>query len=328
MDTDWRNRLARIAAAICAGLLGMAGAVQAQGYPERPVKLVVAFAAGGASDALARMVAQEAARPLGQPMVVDNLAGGGGTLAARSVARAAPDGYTIMLGSPGSMIINPLLQPGLPYDPEAFVPVGSLARISYALMVRQGLGAGTVEQLVKLSRERPDGLTVGSAGMGSNTHLVAMSFMASTGARLRHVPYKGTAPAMNDLMAGNIDLLFDSVPVVIPHAQGRKVQVLAVTGAQREPVLPRVPTVAESGWPRFAANNWFGIFAPPGTPPAVVQKLNQAFNTALADPGLRQRLQAGGNRPVGGTPDELRQWVQGERASYRALIKSAGISLE
>ncbi|MET4576976.1 Bug family tripartite tricarboxylate transporter substrate binding protein [Ottowia thiooxydans] len=311
--------------------LGMAGAfvsAHAQTYPDRPIKLVVAFAAGGASDALARSVAQEASQKLGQSIVVENIAGAGGSVAARTVVRAPADGYTLILGSPGSMIINPLLQPNLPYDPQQFTPVSSLARISYALMIRQGLGAKNVSELVALSNSKPQGLTVGSAGTGSNTHLVAMAFMASTGAKVHHIPYKGTAPALNDLMAGNIDMLFDSVPVVIPQLQNSRVIVLAVTGAQRETAMQQVPTIAESGWPNFTANNWFGIFAPPKTPASVVEKLNQALNASLQDPRLRSRLQANGNRPAGGSPSELNKLVQDERASYQTLIKSSNISLE
>ncbi|MES2251656.1 MAG: tripartite tricarboxylate transporter substrate binding protein [Pseudomonadota bacterium] len=290
--------------------------------------LVVAFAPGGASDALARLVAQAASKKLGQPIIVDNRAGGGGTLAARGVVRAPANGYTLMLGSPGSMIINPLLQPNLPYATASFTPVAPLARINYALMVRDGVDARSVKDLVNLSKSLPNGLTVGSAGVGSNTHLVAMSFIARTGAKLRHIPYKGTSPAMSDLMAGNIDVLFDSVPVVLPQVQNRKFRVLAVTGANRDSVMPKTPTVAESGWAGFAAANWFGIFAPPHTPAPIIEKLSAAFAASLEEPDTRSRLEASGNRPVIGTPNDLEQLLQTETTAYRNLIRDAKITLD
>lgn len=315
-------------AALCVSVLLAATTAQAAGYPDKPIKLIVGFAPGGASDALARLVAQQASGRLGQQIIVENLAGAGGSMAARTLARADGDGYTVMLGSPGSMIINPILQPNLAYDPRKFTPISPLARISYALMVRQDLAADSVAGLVELSKSAPHGLTVGSAGIGSNTHLVAMSFVVGTGAQLRHIPYKGTAPAMADLMAGNIDALFDSIPVVLPQAQNGKIKILAVTGAEREAALPAAPTIADSGWPGFTANNWFGIFAPPDTPAPVVQKLNAAFTATLEDSAVRQQLEASGNRPAPGTPEDLARLVETERRSYEDLIKKTNISLQ
>lgn len=318
----------RIAAALVFGVLAAAGTARAAGYPDKPIKLIVGFAPGGASDTLARTVAQQVSGKLGQQIIVENQAGAGGSLAARTLARADADGYTIMLGSPGSMIINPLLQPNLAYNPRQFTPISPLARISYALMVRQNLGADSVARLVELSKSTPHGLTVGSAGIGSNTHLVAMSFVVGTGAQLRHIPYKGTAPAMTDLIAGNIDVLFDSVPVVLPQIQSGKIRILAVTGSSRETSFPEVPTVAESGWPAFSANNWFGIFAPPNTPDPVVRKLNAAFTSTLEDDAVRQQLQASGNRPAPGTPEDLAKLVETERRGYEELIRKTNISLQ
>ncbi|MBO1018146.1 tripartite tricarboxylate transporter substrate binding protein [Achromobacter sp. SD115] len=317
-----------IAAAFALGVLAATGAARAAGYPDRPIKLIVGFAPGGASDTLARQVAQHASGKLGQQIIVENQAGAGGSLAARTLSRAGPDGYTIMLGSPGSMIINPILQPNLAYDPGKFSPISPLARISYALMVRENLGADSVARLVELSKSTPHGLTVGSAGIGSNTHLVAMSFVVGTGAQLRHIPYKGTAPAMTDLLAGNIDVLFDSIPVVLPQIQGGKIKILAVTGTGRETSFPAVPTVAESGWPAFSANNWFGIFAPPNTPAAIVQTLNAAFTATLEDNSVRELLESSGNRPTPGTPEDLAKLVQTEKQSYEKIIKQANISLQ
>lgn len=320
--------LQKIAAALTCAAWTAAGAAQAAGYPDKPLKLIVGFAPGGASDALARQVAQQASERLGQQIVVENQAGAGGSLAARTLARSQPDGYTIMLGSPGSMIINPILQPGLAYDPDTFTPVSPLARISYALMVRENLGVDSVAELVALSKARPDGLTVGSAGIGSNTHLVAMSFVVGTGAQLRHIPYKGTAPAMTDLMAGNIDVLFDSVPVVLPQVRSGKIKILAVTGASREALFPDTPTVAESGWPAFSANNWFGIFAPPDTPAPVVATLNAALRATLEDGAMRERLEAVGNRPALGAPEDLAKLVDMEKRAYADIIKRTNISLQ
>jgi len=318
----------KIAAALVFGVLAAAGTARAAGYPDKPIKLIVGFAPGGASDTLARMVAQQVSGKLGQQIIVENQAGAGGSLAARTLARADADGYTIMLGSPGSMIINPILQPKLAYDPGKFTPVSPLARISYALMVRKTLDADSVARLVELSKSRPDGLTVGSAGIASNTHLVAMSFVVGTGAQLRHIPYKGTAPAMTDLIAGNIDVLFDSIPVVLPQIQSGKIKILAVTGSSREPSFPDVPTIAESGWPDFSANNWFGIFAPPNTPAPLVRKLNAAFTATLEDDAVRKQLESSGHRPTPGSPESLAKLVETERQSYEDIIKKTNISLQ
>ncbi|ADP18745.1 extra-cytoplasmic solute receptor family protein 146 [Achromobacter xylosoxidans A8] len=328
MQGHSKFKAVRKIAALCAGLLFAAGAAQAASYPDKPIKLIVGFAPGGASDTLARLVAQQASTRLGQQIIVENQAGAGGSLAARTLARAEANGYTVMLGSPGSMIINPILQPKLAYDPRKFTPISPLARISYALMVRQNLEADSVAQLVELSKSTPHGLTVGSAGIGSNTHLVAMSFVVGTGAQLRHIPYKGTAPAMADLMAGNIDVLFDSVPVVLPQVQSGKIRILAVTGASRETLFPDVPTIADSGWPSFTANNWFGIFAPPDTPAPVVHKLNEAFTATLQDESVRANLESSGNRPAPGTPQDLAKLVETERRDYENTIKQTHISLQ
>lgn len=315
----------------CIALLSMVAmscTFAAQISPTRPVKLIVGFAPGGASDFVARALAQELGVALGQPVIVDNRVGAGGTIAARAVASAEPDGYTLMLGSPGSMVINPLLMKNLPYNLADFVPVGGVARISYALMVRKELPVRSVDELIALAKKSPDALTIGSAGNGSNTHLVAAAFMAATGVKLHHVPYKGTSPALNDLMGGTIDVLFDSIPVVFGQINGGSVRALAVTSSSREVVLPDLPTVSEAGGKGFVATNWFAVFAPKGTPATVVDRLNLAMQQALKNDRLKVQFQRSGNRPLPGSPANLSRMLVEEIASTKKLIQSSGISAD
>jgi tripartite-type tricarboxylate transporter receptor subunit TctC len=299
------------------------------GFPDHPPRLIVGFAPGGGSDFIARALASEIAGPLGQPLIVENRPGAGGAIAARAAASSPPNGYTLFLGSAATFVINPVLMTDLPYDAEKdFVPVGSVARFDYVLMTRPNLPYKTMAALIAHAKQKPGELTIGSAGNGSNTHLAAAAFQQAAGIELRHIPYKGTTPALTDLAGGNIDVLFDSVPTVLSLVKSGKVTGLATTGTAREALLPGLPTVIEAGMPGFTASNWFAIFAPARTPPEVLARINAAMQKALTGEALRTQLTSTGNVPLPGSPQDLQALVNEERASYTKLIKSSGIKID
>lgn len=298
-------------------------------WPDHPPRLIVGFAAGGGSDFVARALTQAIAGPLGQPVIVDNRPGAGGAIASRAVATADADGYTLLLGSAANFVINPVLMPNLPYDAEKdFVPVGAVARFGYVLMARSGLPYASVAELIAYAKLHPGELTIGSAGNGSNTHLAAAAFQKAAGIALRHIPYKGTTPALSDLAGGNIDLLFDSVPTVLGIVRAGTIRGLATTGTQREAVLPGLPTMREAGVRGFSASNWFAVFAPAKTPPDVVARFNQAMQQALASEQLRGQFSISGNVPLGGSSEALGRLVKEERGSYTKLIRESGITAD
>jgi tripartite-type tricarboxylate transporter receptor subunit TctC len=314
-----------LAAALCAACL----AARAADFPDHPLRLVVGFSPGGGSDLVARALAQPLGAALGQSVIVDNRPGAGGMLATRGVAKEKPDGYTLLLGSAAAFVINPYLQSNVGYDPIGdFTPVAPVARFDYVLMGRKGLPAANLQELIQYAKAHPDTLTIGSAGIGSNTHLVALDFLARTGIALRHVPYKGTAGALNDLMSGNIDVLFDSVPTVTGQIKAGAVRAYATTGSTREPELPDVPTMAQAGVAHFTASNWFAIFGPKGMAPGVVRTLNDAIAKTLRDPAVKAAFERSGNLPLPGTPQDLAQLVQAETQTYKGLIERANIKLD
>jgi tripartite-type tricarboxylate transporter receptor subunit TctC len=313
-----------------AALASVAPFARAQtGFPDHPPRLIVGFAPGGGSDFIARALASEIVGPLGQPLIVENRPGAGGAIAARAAASSPANGYTLFLGSAATFVINPVLMTDLPYDAEKdFVPVGSVARFDYVLMTRPTLPYKTMAELIAHAKQKPGELTIGSAGNGSNTHLAAAAFQQAAGIQLRHIPYKGTTPALTDLAGGNIDLLFDSVPTVLSLVKSGKVTGLATTGNAREALLPDLPTVIEAGVPGFTASNWFAVFAPARTPPEAVTRINVAMRKALTGEALRAQLTSTGNVPLPGSPQDLQALVENERASYTKLIKTSGIKID
>jgi tripartite-type tricarboxylate transporter receptor subunit TctC len=307
----------------------LAARARAAGWPARPPRLIVGFSPGGGSDFVARALAQAIAAPLGQPWVVENRPGAGGAIASRAVATAEPDGYTLLLGSAANFVINPILMPKLPYDAEKdFVPVGAVARFGYVLLARKGLPDGSLSDLIAHARRQPDALTIGSAGNGSNTHLAAAAFQKAAGIQLRHIPYKGTTPALSDLAGGSIDLLFDSVPTVLGQVRAGALRALATTGSEREARLPDLPTMREAGLPGFTAGNWFAVFAPTGTPSDVIGTINAAMQQALSSDALRKQFSDSGNIPLLGSSAMLDQLVKDERSAYSRLIRESGITIE
>jgi tripartite-type tricarboxylate transporter receptor subunit TctC len=304
-------------------------AAQAQSYPTRPIRLVVPFPPGGSADILGRALAQRVGEGLGQSVVVENRPGAGTAIAAELVAKAAPDGYTLMLGTVSSHAINPALNPKLPVDPlRDFTPVAPVASIPFALLVHPSVPARTVPELVGYARSKPGKLDYSSAGSGTSNHLAGELFEAMTGTYMVHIPYRGSAPALQDLIAGRVSVMFDLVLTAAPHVRSGAVRGLAVTGANRSAALPDLPTIAESGIPGYEVSAWFAVFGPAGMPRPVVDRLNAEIARALAAPDLRQRLASQGAETLAGSPDEFAAYLKAEIAKWGKVVRAGGIRPE
>lgn len=318
-----RTRILLLCCALAAGIAG------AQPYPLKPVRLVVAFPPGGGSDIVARALAQRMTESLGQPVVVENRGGAGGVIGTELAARALADGYTLVLGSSGAFAINPHLIPRLSYDPiKDFAPVGLVTRLTFVLDVHPSVPARSVKELVALAKSRPGRLNFGSSGQGATAHLATEQFMSLARVRMTHVPYKGAAPAMTALIAGEVDVLFDSMPTTLPHARAGRIRALAVTTSQRSPLLPELPALDEAGVKGYELANWMGIFAPAGTPRPVIERLNAAINNATRTAELRERLSGQGAEPLSGTPEDLAVYLRRELDKYGRIIREAGVKAE
>ncbi|OGA39060.1 MAG: hypothetical protein A3G24_19225 [Betaproteobacteria bacterium RIFCSPLOWO2_12_FULL_62_13] len=312
---------------VLAGIAASAGAQST--YPSKPIRLVVAFAPGGGTDVAARALAHQLSGLLGQQVVIENRPGAGGTIGTEFGARAAPDGYTLLVGSSAAFAINPHLNPKLPYDPvRDFAPVGAFAKLIFVLDVHPSVPARSVKDLIAIARPHPRRLNFGSSGQGATAHLATEMFMSRAGVKMTHVPYKGAGPAMTALIAGEVDVLFDSMLTTLPQARAGRVRPLAVTTLQRSALMPQLPTIDESGVKGYELVNWFGIFAPAGTPRAAVDRLNAAINAALRQPELNARLSSHGVEPFLGTPDDLASLVRSELAKYGKIIRDADIKSE
>jgi tripartite-type tricarboxylate transporter receptor subunit TctC len=320
---------AALTALLAAALCCAAPAAHAQAYPSKPIRLVVPFPPGGSADILGRALGQKLSEGLGQPVLVENRPGAGTAIAAEAVAKSAGDGYTLMLGTVSSHAINPALNPKLPFDPvRDFVPVSLVASIPFALLVHPSVPVKDVRELVDYARRQPGKLDYSSAGNGTSNHLAAELFEAMTRTHMVHIPYRGSAPALQDLIAGRVALMFDLVLTAAPHVKSGAVRGLAVTGDKRSGVLPELPTVAESGVPGYEVSAWFGVFAPAGTPRAVVDRLNAEIGRALAAPDLRQRLVSQGADPVTSSPDQFAAYLKTEIAKWAKVVKDAGVQPE
>jgi tripartite-type tricarboxylate transporter receptor subunit TctC len=309
--------------------IAFASVAQAQTYPDRPIRLIAPFPAGGLADVLARAVGDQMTKSLGQPVVVENRAGAGGNTGALAVATAAPDGYTLLMSSAGILTANPFLYEKMPFDVEtAFIPISNVAEMSMILVVHPNVEAKTLKDLVALAKARPGKLNFGSPGIGTTGHLGLAMFMHAAGVKITHVPYRGAAPAVQDLIAGQIDGVVDNPPTVISHVESGKLRPLAVAAASRMKLLPNVPTAAEGGVANYEASSWFGIAAPSGTPPAIVARLHQAIGAALRQPAMQERFAKSGARLVGDTPQEFAAQIRAERARWGEIIKAAGIKAE
>ena len=300
-----------------------------QAYPSKPIRLIVPFAAGGGNDNVARLVGKRLSDGLGQQVVVDNRPGAGGVLGAELAAKAAPDGYTLFLGGVGSHAVNPNLHERLPYDPiRDFSPVALLASAPLILVVHPSVPVNSFAEFVAYARARPGQLNYASNGNGSSSQLAAVMFDSMAGVDMVHVPYKGLAPALADLLSGQVQLMFSSVVAILPHIKAGKLRGLAVTGRRRLASMPDLPTIAESGLPGYEASSWYGILAPAGTPRDIVQRLNAEIAKALDQPEVRGSLLAEGAEPVGGTPEQFATHIRSEKDRLGKLIREAKIRLE
>ncbi|KQP37113.1 tripartite tricarboxylate transporter substrate binding protein [Pseudorhodoferax sp. Leaf274] len=300
----------------------------AETWPAKPVRLVVGYAAGGATDVVTRLVGQKMGELLGQPVIVDNRTGANSNVGAEVVARAPADGYTLYVYTIANTI-NASLYGKLGYDPRKdFAPIGLIAKIPNILVVYPGLPVKTVDEYQRFAKAEKNGITFASSGSGSSIHLSGEMFKMQTGLNMLHVPYRGSAPAVADLLGGQVQSMFDNAPSALPHVQSGKLRAIAVTSAQRLPMLPDVPTLAESGFPGLDVQSWFGLAAPAGTPAPVVARLNQALNQALETPEVRKRLQDLAATPAAGTPAQMRAFADAEIARWQAVVKASGASVE
>jgi tripartite-type tricarboxylate transporter receptor subunit TctC len=311
-----------------AGLLALSG-LAAAAFPDKPVRLVVPFPAGGAADVMARGMAQRLGAELGQQVIIDNRGGAGGAPAAEAVAKSPADGYTLFFGTMGTHAINPALYSKLRYDPlKDFAPISLTHITPRVLVVGPSVAAKNIAELIALAKARPGGLTYGSAGNGSSSHLSGALFESIAGVDMLHVPYKGSAPLLVDVLAGRIDMTFDSYTVYEEHIRSGKVRALGVTSLARMGALPQVPTIAESGLPGYDVSNWLGVYAPAGTPLVVSATLHAALGRAMAAPELRAQLVALGIEPTFGSPEAFTALMRAELPKWAAIVKRSGATVE
>ena len=325
-------RLSVAAAATVAGLLTTPVHAQtspAAAYPAKPIRLVVPFTPGGSTDILARAIGQELSRAWGQSVVIDNVPGAGGSIGADKVAKSPADGYTLLMGHIGTLAVNPSLYPKLPYNPVTdFAPVAWVARVPNVLVIHPAVPAKTTQELVALAKARPGQLNYGSGGNGSAANLATEYFKMQTGASLLHIPYRGTVPAMTDLMGGQIQVLFTGAPAVLGQIKTGQLRALAVSSPTRLDALPEVPTVAEAGYKGFEADQWYGVVAPAATPPDIVRKLNAQINLALASAELKTRLNSEGAIATPTTPEAFGQHIVREIARWKPVIGSGRVKAD
>ncbi len=304
-----------------------AAAVSAQGYPSRPIRFVVANSPGGGLDITARTVSPRLSSALGQQIVIDNRPGAAGSLAAEITAKSAPDGYTLLMGAIGNLAVNVSLYKGLDYDPlKDLAPITFAVSGSNVLVVNLTVPAKTVQELIAVARAQPGKLTYGSSGSGNAGHLAGELFKSMAKVDMVHVPYKGGAPAMIDLIAGQIQLIFSSPPTAVPQVKAGKIRALAVTTAKRSAILPELPTIAESGLPGFEADNWYGIVAAARTPRAIVGRLNAEFVRILSMPEVREVLLRQGLEVAPGTPEAFGAYMKSEYVKWARVIADAGLT--
>jgi tripartite-type tricarboxylate transporter receptor subunit TctC len=298
----------------------------AAGFPDHPIRVIVPVPAGGGVDAVARMVGDKMREDLGQPLAVENKSGAGGSVGASAVFHAAPDGYTLLVSQPAPVTTNKFLYKSLDYDPAQLTPVAIMALLPNVLLVRADFPAKTVRDLIAYAKANPGKLNYASQGIGTTSHLTAALFESITHTKLVHVPYKGTAPALNDLIAGNVDLIFSEVATAIPLHNAGKARILAVAAKERVAAIPDIPTLAEAGVPGCESITWVALTAPPQTPSAIVGKLNDAVAKALQSPDLLDRFKALNLTPGGGTPAQVGAFIKDETQRWGAVIQTAGIA--
>src|SRR5271155_871783 len=323
-----RNYTAFAGAALAALVVGMHFAA-AQDYPSRPITLIVPYTPGGGNDAMARVVADTMSTALGQQIVIENRGGAGGSIATRQVAHAAPDGYTLGLGGTGTLAIDPTLYPNVGYDPRKdFAPVGLIATSALVVLVNPSLPAKTLPEFIALAKAEPGRINFASAGSGSGIHLGTELLAHMAGIKMTHIPYKGSAPALTDLIGGHVALYFSSLPPAIGLVHDGKVRALAVTGPTRSKAFPDIPTVAEAALPGFEAVLHYGIVAPASTPRPVIDKLNAAMRTALASPQVQARIDTDGAEVMASTPEQYAADIDREETKWSEIVRRSGAKAE
>ena len=329
MKTNKLNPLRRqlVSALIGAAAFGVAAtpAIAADKYPNKPVTIIVPFSAGGTTDILARIVGVKLGETLGETVIIDNRPGAGGNIGAALVAKAKPDGYTLLMGTVGTHAINQTLYPKLNFDPiKDFAPLTRVANLPNLLVVHPSVPAKNVQELIAYAKANPGKLNFGSSGNGSSIHLSGELFKNMTGIDMQHVPYKGSAPAVTDLLGGQISMMFDNMPSAIQHVKSGKLRPLAVTTAKRSPALPNVPTIAESGVKGYEATSWFGLLAPAGTPPAIINRLNADLVKILAMPDVKKQMAEQGAEAYSETPAAFAGFIKSETAKWAKVVKASG----
>jgi len=330
-DAALKRRTCTLAAAAAASALLLAPlAVQAQDtFPTKPITIIVPFPAGGTTDILARVVGQYMRDDLGQAVVVDNRAGAGGNIGGQLVARAKPDGYTIFMGTVGTHAINQSLYKKMSFDPiKDFAPLSRVAMVPNLLVAHPSQPYKDVKEMIAYAKANPGKVTFGSSGSGSSIHLSGELFKQMAGVDMLHVPYRGSAPAVTDLLGGQIAVMFDNLPSAIAQVKSGKLRALAVTTAKRSPALPDVPTIAEGGVPGYEATSWFGLLAPANTPAPVVAKLNASILKALADPEVKKKMEEQGAEPLGEKPEQFAEFIQSETAKWGGVVKQSGATVD
>ncbi len=312
-------------AAIAAALPVMAERAEAQSYPDRAITLVVPFAPGGSTSIVARVIADKMSETLGQQVIVDNRPGAGGTIGTKAVVGSAPDGYTIVLGYTGTLAIGPSLYPNAGYDARKdLIAIGMIGHAPNSLVVHPSFPARTLAELIAHTKANPGKVNYGSAGVGTVSHVSGEYFATAAGIKLVHIPYKGTGPALTDLLGGHIPMAFAPVPATHSNVANGQMRALAVTSTTRSALMPNVPTIAESGIAGFDASLYYGLAAPPGTPRAIVDRLNKELRTALASDDVKKRLAADGTEPTPGSPEEYAAFIDKDEAKWSKIVKASG----
>jgi len=315
--------------ALLAGIIGtLPAAAQPADYPNKPIKIVVSVPAGGGVDTVTRLVAERMRQQLGQAVIIENKGGQSGNLGAEAVFAAEPDGYTLMASQPAPLTVNGLLYRKINYDPTQLEPVAVMTSIPNTLTVRPNFPAKTVQEFIAYAKANPGKLNYASQGNGTTSHLTAEMFQQATGTKLVHVPFRGTAPAIKDLIAGHVDLMFTELASAVELHKAGKAQILAVTAQDRAAALPETPTMIEAGVPGFRSNTWNAISAPPKTPAAIVAKLNEAINAALKSPEVRAHLAGLSLQPVGGSPQEMAELMKADTRRWADVIRAANVTIE
>jgi tripartite-type tricarboxylate transporter receptor subunit TctC len=324
------KKLFNIAALAClAALVSAQPGLAATDYPTKPIRFIVPFAPGGSTDIVARVIGENLSQSLGQPVVIDNRSGAGGNIGADLVAKATPDGYTMLMGTTGIMSINGSLYRSLPYDASKdFEAVIMAVSITNLLAVNPSVPAKSVQELIALAKSKPRDLTFASSGAGSSTHLSGELFKSMARVDITHIPYRGSGQALADLLGGQVTMIFDNMPSVLPHVKSGKLRPLAVTSLERSPVLPDVPTVSEAGVSGYESKSWSGVVVPAKTPKEIIQKLNAEIVKIFARPEVKEKLAGLGADPVGGPPEHFAAHIKAEREKWSKVVQEAGIKVD